>query len=171
MRDRIAIANVLALASLGWAATVSLAQPAREATPKAERARDDVDKILDEAKENKDVALEHMKAKVEELAKKQDDLLYELINARAKLKRAADGVRQIESGRSGDRPSPERRVEGPTVQGKKPAIRPRPRPKDARERAEILGRLEAEAALVSELHSELISLIKDVENSHPAEKK
>ena len=48
---------------------------------------------------------------------------------------------------------------------------PRPRPKDARERAEILSKLEAEAALVSELHSELESLIKDVKAAAPGEEK
>jgi hypothetical protein len=171
MRIRIAISGVLALATLGWASTASLGQPPREAAPKAERARDDVDKILEEAKENKDAALGHMGDKVKELAKKQDDLLYELINARAKLKRAVNGLQQLESGRGVDRDAADRREDGSAVQGKKQVIRPRPRPKDAREKAEILGRLEAEAALVSELRSELESLIKELEASPPSETK
>jgi len=147
-----------------------LGQPDREAAPKAERARDDVDKILEEAKENKDAALEHMEVKVKELVKKQDDLLQELINARAKLKRAVNGLQQLESGRKVDRAGTDRREDGSTIQGKKQVVRPLPRPKNARERAEILGRLEAEAALVSDLHSELESLIKDMQNSPAGEK-
>jgi len=163
MGIRVVASIVVALVLLGMTSMASQGQPDQE-TPKAKLAppRDEIDKILEESKQNKTRAIDDIKKKVNEISKKHDDLLYELINARAKLRRAVQGLQELDPDQEIVPDKTEKYEDNSATAKKRHVLRPRPRPKDAREKAEILQRLEAEASLVSELHSELEYMIKYV---------
>src|SRR4051794_40104951 len=97
MRVRLVTLIGAAVVLLGLTSMASQGQPDQE-TSKAKLAppRDDVDKILEEAHQNKTKSIVDMKSKIAEISKRHDELLYELVNARAKLKRAVQGLQELE---------------------------------------------------------------------------
>ena len=116
--------------------------------------------MLDEAKQDKRSAIGHLKEKIKELDRKHDDLVYELINLRTKLKRAVDGMAKLDPGQASDT-GRVRSDEGDTTQRSKDVhLRPMPSPKTARERDEVLKKFEDQASLAAELGAESTHMIK-----------
>jgi hypothetical protein len=158
MRIRVTACLTLALVLLAPYSTTSHPQSLYAQAPlrtKVDVPRDDIDKILlEEAKQDKPRAIGQLKEKIKELDRKHDDLVYELINLRTKLKRAVDGLGELDPGQASDT----RRVrsdEGAATQRSKDNhIRPVPSPKTARERDEALKKFEDQAALAAKLEAE-----------------
>jgi len=151
----------LALALLAPALMTSHSLPAQESPrAKIDLPRDDIDKILlEEAKRDKHRAIGHLKEKIQELGRKHDDLVYELINLRTKLKRAVGGLAGLAPG-----PVPGARrgradEVGTAQRSKDGRLRPMPSPKTARERDEVLKKFEDQAALAAELGAESSHII------------
>jgi hypothetical protein len=162
MGIRLAVCIALALAVLTLAATTSRPLPAQE-TPRAkiDLPRDEIDKIvLEEAKRDKGSALAHLKEKIRELDREHDHLVYELINLRAKLKRAAGGLAGLDPGRAPDARRARADAGGTAPRSKGDHFRPMPSPKTARERDEVLKKFEDQATLAAELGAESSHIIQ-----------
>ena len=96
----VALALVLLAPHLTTSHPVSAQEPLRT---KVDVPRDDIDKILlEEAKQDKRRAIGQLKEKIKELDRKHDDLIYELINLRTKLKRAVDGLGELDPGQASE---------------------------------------------------------------------
>jgi TolA-binding protein len=162
MGIRIAVCLTLALALLGLTATTSPPLSAQETSrTKIDVPRDDLDKILlEEAKRDRGRAIDHLKEKIRELEKEHDDLVYQLINLRTKLKRAVDGLAELDPVRGADTDRAGSAEEGTTQPSKENVLRPRPSPTTPRERDELLKKYADQAALAARLDAESTYMIK-----------
>jgi hypothetical protein len=162
MGIRLAGCATLALALLALAVTSSHRLPAQEAPrTKIDLPRDDVDKIvLEEAKRDKGRAIVHLKEKIQELDRQHDQLVYELINLRAKLKRAVGGLAELDPGQVPEARRVRADVGGTAQRSKDAPLRPMPSPRTARERDEALKKYEDQAALAAELGGESSQIVK-----------
>jgi hypothetical protein len=162
MKIRIA-ALTMALSLLVLASRTSLPLSAQEpARTKIDVPRDEVDKILLEAKEDKEGATGRLKEKIKELDKQHDDLVYGLINLRMRLKRTVDGLAELEAGRKSDAKRAGSDADASTQQSKQEVFRPVPAPKTPRERDEILKKYADQAALASKLDAEASYIMKSL---------
>lgn len=162
MGIRLAACATLALALLALALTTSHRLPAQEAPrAKVDLPRDDVDKILlEEARRDKGRAIGHLKEKIRELDREHEDLVYELINLRARLRRAIGGLAELDPSQAPEAHRIRADAGGTAQRSKDEHLRPMPSPKTARERDEALKKFEDQAALAAELGAEASYMVK-----------
>jgi hypothetical protein len=165
MKIRVVVSLASALILFVLASTTPPGLAAQETSKAPGSATgDEVDRILEGKGRNDQQFIEQINSIVNKLSSENEKIIHELIDVRAKLRKAVEGMQKLDPARRPKAYALEPNETGTMLHPKAHVLRSVPRPKDSRERETILRKLEAERAAVHDQYEELSYMIQYIKN-------